>query len=224
MLDTNVTVRGAAPLRLTTFVDMASDTLAVVGTPTLQSSGLPLLAPAVAFPYPPHAYTGCRDWTSPDAHNTTVLASNATSLVLLRQFEYDAHQVACTLLNLTARRVSKHEFVFEPRAGAASWTLACRYGAPEAAPVALPDPVLEMAQRTRHAWDAFWQDGAWVDLSRAVLHSADAFELERRMILSLYTLRAHEYGELPPQESGFVLNTWYGKHHQVCQVWSGRER
>ena len=40
MLDTNVTVRGAAPLRLTTFVDMASDTLAVVGTPTLQSSGL----------------------------------------------------------------------------------------------------------------------------------------------------------------------------------------
>ena len=39
-------------------------------------------------------------------------------------------------------------------------------------------------------------------------------ELERRVVLSLYLMRAHEYGDIPPQETALVHNTWNGKHHQ----------
>ena len=44
-------------------------------------------------------------------------------------------------------------------------------------------------------------------------------ELERRVVLSQYLMRAQEHGPLPPQETALIHNTWHGKHHQEMRYW-----
>jgi len=66
-------------------------------------------------------------------------------------------------------------------------------------------------------WAAFWEGGAAVDLAGGLLAGehgdARALELERRVVLSQYLTRVNSAGSTPPQETGYTLNSWYGKHH-----------
>ena len=73
-------------------------------------------------------------------------------------------------------------------------------------------------------WSAFWASGAFVDLADSRSSSSEtseiahyvesrALELERRIILSLFLTRLNSAGSTPPQETGYVKNSWYGKHH-----------
>lgn len=60
-------------------------------------------------------------------------------------------------------------------------------------------------------WQNYWTSGAFVDLTST--DSADATELQRRIILSQYLLAVNSASSLPPQESGLVNSGWYGKFH-----------
>ena len=62
------------------------------------------------------------------------------------------------------------------------------------------------------AWAAYWTGGAFLDLASAT-GAADALELERRVVLSRYLVRANSAGAEPPQETGLLVNSWGGKHH-----------
>ena len=44
-------------------------------------------------------------------------------------------------------------------------------------------------------------------------------ELERRIVLSEYLTRINCAGSLPPQETGLVYNSWYGKFHLEMHWW-----
>jgi hypothetical protein len=69
------------------------------------------------------------------------------------------------------------------------------------------------------AWSGFWRGGAFVDLAGGS-GAADARELERRVVLSLYLLRALEAGAEPPAETGLLLQGgWSGKHHGEMRYW-----
>ena len=46
-----------------------------------------------------------------------------------------------------------------------------------------------------------------------------ARELERRVVLSQYLTRVNSAGSTPPQETGYTLNSWYGKHHHEMRWW-----
>ena len=46
-------------------------------------------------------------------------------------------------------------------------------------------------------------------------------ELERRIVLSQYLMRANESGLFPPQESGLVNNGWFGRFHFEMIWWHG---
>ena len=48
---------------------------------------------------------------------------------------------------------------------------------------------------------------------RSWCNATVVLELERRVIQSRYLLRAMEAGGLPPQETGLVVSTYYGKFH-----------
>ena len=67
-------------------------------------------------------------------------------------------------------------------------------------------------------WAAFWSQGAFVDLASAS-NASNAFELERRVVLSLYLLRVNDAGAEPPQETGLLANSWNGKHHNEMRLW-----
>lgn len=68
-----------------------------------------------------------------------------------------------------------------------------------------------LADEATSWWEEYWTSGAFIDLTST--DSANATELQRRMILSQYLLAVNSASSYPPQESGLVNNGWYGKFH-----------
>lgn len=66
-------------------------------------------------------------------------------------------------------------------------------------------------------WKNYWHSGAAVDFSQTA--DPRAKELERRTVLSQYLMRINSAGSLPPQESGLLSNSWYGKFHYEMIWW-----
>lgn len=60
-------------------------------------------------------------------------------------------------------------------------------------------------------WEDYWNAGAFIDLTST--DSANATELQRRIILSQYLTAVNSASSFSPQESGLVNNGWYGKFH-----------
>lgn len=71
----------------------------------------------------------------------------------------------------------------------------------------------DLERQSTSWWEDYWTSGAFVDLTS--VDSANAMELQRRIILSQYLLAVNSASSLPPQESGLVNNGWYGRFH-VC--------
>jgi hypothetical protein len=68
----------------------------------------------------------------------------------------------------------------------------------------------------KHWWKTYWDSGAFVDCTAT--KNLRAKELQRRVILSQYLMAVNAAGEDPPQESGLVSNSWYGKF-QLESIW-----
>lgn len=68
-----------------------------------------------------------------------------------------------------------------------------------------------LAKDAESWWEEYWTSGAFIDLTST--DSANATELQRRIILSQYLVAVNSASSFPPQESGLVNNGWYGKFH-----------
>ncbi len=62
-----------------------------------------------------------------------------------------------------------------------------------------------------------WETSGVVDFSDCT--DPRAPELERRFVLSQYLTKIQNSGSLPPQETGLVYNSWYGKFHLEMHWW-----
>ena len=87
-------------------------------------------------------------------------------------------------------------------------------------PVAdVTEPVASIERKSAASWEKYWRSGAAVDLSGS--KDPRWLELERRIVLSQYLMRANESGLFPPQESGLVNNGWFGRFHFEMIWWHG---
>ena len=66
-------------------------------------------------------------------------------------------------------------------------------------------------------WARFWSTGGAIDLSGST--DPRWRELERRIVLSQFLTRLHGAGTMPPQETGLVTNSWFGKAHLEMFWW-----
>ena len=66
-------------------------------------------------------------------------------------------------------------------------------------------------------WFNYWQKGGMIDLGQ--VKDTRARELERRMVLSLYLAKVQSVSEEPPQETGLVYNSWFGRPHLEMTWW-----
>ena len=89
-----------------------------------------------------------------------------------------------------------------------------------------PEPVADVTEsvasierKSAASWEKYWRSGAAVDLSGS--KDPRWLELERRIVLSQYLMRANESGLFPPQESGLVNNGWVGRFHFEMIWWHG---
>ncbi len=80
----------------------------------------------------------------------------------------------------------------------------------------LPSFTATCKAAARH-WENFWTHGGAVDLSGS--RDTRWRELERRIVLSQYLTAIQCAGSMPPQETGLVQNSWFGKFHLEMHWW-----
>ena len=110
----------------------------------------------------------------------------------------------------------EHTFLLQPR-HTSTFSFTCCFS-PE--PVAdVTESVASIERKSAVSWEKYWRSGAAVDLSGS--KDPRWLELERRIVLSQYLMRANESGLFPPQESGLVNNGWFGRFHFEMIWWHG---
>ncbi len=109
-----------------------------------------------------------------------------------------------------------HTFLLQPR-HTSTFSFTCCFS-PE--PIAdVTESVASIERKSAVSWEKYWRSGAAVDLSGS--KDPRWLELERRIVLSQYLMRANESGLFPPQESGLVNNGWFGRFHFEMIWWHG---
>lgn len=75
----------------------------------------------------------------------------------------------------------------------------------------------DVVSASREHWARFWSEGGAVELWDS--QDTRARELERRVVLSQFLTAIHSSGSVPPQETGLMYNSWYGKPHLEMHWW-----
>ena len=78
-------------------------------------------------------------------------------------------------------------------------------------------PAADVFARSAQWWEHFWKETGVLDFSGST--DPRAQELERRIVLSQYTLAAQDTGSVPPAETGLSCNSWSGKFHLEMTFW-----
>jgi protein-glucosylgalactosylhydroxylysine glucosidase len=113
-------------------------------------------------------------------------------------------------------KIKAHEFLLSPDKANNVLTIGCRFNHyPQKALFGVNFEETKNSSITE--WKKYWMRGGAVDFSGST--DKRAFELERRIILSQYLLKAQEAGQYPPQETGLTYNSWYGKPHLEMHYW-----
>ena len=167
----------------------------------------------IEFPYGEEKYYSqyVGNFDARQKHSTQIEKSEGKSVLLSRDVD-DFHYYAAIRIDSSAAveadKTNKHKFYITPSGGTLDFV--CEFSKEKIDTKKLPSAG-EVASASAKGWEEFWMSGAAVDFSQ----SSDARwrELERRVVLSQYLMKVNASGSLPPQESGLVCNTWYGRFH-----------
>jgi hypothetical protein len=169
----------------------------------------------LAFPHASAAFgPDYNDFGHPEAHETRLAESTPTSAVFARKLDDTTYQVRAGWSDGgTLSPAGPHAFVLSSGGDAVEMTVA--FSPREIVEVSEPFAVVRAL--SAGGWKQYWSSGGILDLSG----NADprAAELERRIVLSQYLMRVHESGALPPQETGLIANSWFGKFHMEMYIW-----
>lgn len=197
----------------------------------------------LALPYPQSSDPSANTWRFPDAHTSVVVANASERISILHTADDLALTIDCEWNDAAwiFTRTDAHAFALVPPPGAAAavelscvWApagLAYPIGTTSSdfvrAKVAATRALLGGAARFPFYDDVqaaqaamfsdYWQSASFVEL--AANGAADAFELERRVVLSRYLMRVNSAGASPPQETGLISNSWNGKFHLEMRFW-----
>lgn len=213
------------PVHVATVCHPTRDALGVkIDSPLLRADQLGV---SIRFAGPCSEFRKGYDWQDASAHTTTELNSKSGLLIerKLDDTNYLVH-LDWPQRRTMVMRLSPHEFVLGwPDAEQATFTCSMtppdsglRFGSGAAERVNEADLTFDsIREAAEQHWSAFWSTGGAIDLS----HSSDprAHELERRIVLSQYQTAVNCSGSVPPQETGLVVNSWFGKMHLEMHWW-----
>ncbi len=211
LLDSHFEVEGQ-PIHVLTVCHPALDVLAVRITSPLLAEGR--LAATLAFPYGATQWGNAADWTQPERHQTQAIIDN-NQADFTRILDADRYfvRLACSRAG-RVQAVAAHEYEIRSSEGD-TLDLVLAFS-PEPLAESLPNFDATREASARH-WAAFWESGGALDFSACTDPRAD--ELERRVVLSQYLTASQCAGSMPPQETGLVCNSWYGKAHLEMHWW-----
>ncbi|HEX7317339.1 MAG TPA: hypothetical protein VF297_25800 [Pyrinomonadaceae bacterium] len=203
------------PVTVKTAVHPDADILAVSIESSLISRNA--LSVRFAFPYGSPAMHAA-DWRKPDRHRTEVFSHTPRRALLRRGLDDDSYYVFITwgegAASLEMGGEGGHEFFLKSSGGARLDFITVF--APTSIDITQPTASAVFDASRRH-WARFWGTGGVVELADS--RDKRALELERRVVLSQYLTAIQCSGKLPPQETGLMVNSWYGKFHLEMHWW-----
>ncbi|RYY18442.1 MAG: hypothetical protein EOO36_08135, partial [Cytophagaceae bacterium] len=169
------------------------------------------------FPFPTAAWADMgTDYAHPEAHQSAIVRQKANYALLTHQLDTTRYYVALgwSGAGTLASGPAPHEYVLAPARQSNSLKISALFAPRKLA--AAPTFAATRAS-SRQQWAAFWRSGGAVDFGGTP--DPRAHELERRVVLSQYLTRVHNAGSQPPQETGLLLNSWYGRPHLEMHWW-----
>lgn len=197
------------PVEVVTVVHPSLDAVAVtVHSPLL---ALERVALEIRFAYPAGVW-GPRldDWHSEDKHSTKFSVPNR----LERKLDTANYAVELSTNGELEDGDSQHQYFITQHSGDSLEAVVLFSDGNRAAEV----PTFAATQMAAAAhWEEFWTTGGAIDLSQS--KDPRWRELERRIVLSQFLTAVNCAGSLPPQETGLVCNSWFGKSHLEMHWW-----
>ena len=206
------------PVDVLTVGHQQHDAVAVrLSSPLLAAGRLQV---ALRFPYPTGEWADmAANYAHAEAHRSGIAARQLGAALLTHQLDSTRYAVQLAWTGTAALAAAHpHEFVLTPGPGATVLEVSCRWLPRVAGAKAAPAASFAATQASsRQGWAAFWRSGGAVDFGGTP--DPRAHELERRVVLSQYLTRVHNAGSQPPQETGLLLNSWYGRPHLEMHWW-----
>ena len=172
------------------------------------------LTVSLAFPYGSLDWRNSADWLNPDRHTTQAQINNNRA-EFVRILDSDRYYVTVVCSDgARIQALSQHQYHIT-RTDGDSLEIVFAFS-PDRIVEPLPDFNEVRTAAARH-WRDFWSTGGAIDFSRCT--DPRAQELERRVVLSQYLTAIQCAGSRPPQETGLVCNSWYGKFHLEMHWW-----
>ncbi|MDL4842612.1 glycoside hydrolase family 65 [Aquibacillus rhizosphaerae] len=153
------------------------------------------------------------NWNQDARHETDIVNKSSQHVLLKRVMDEDCYYVRWDWTAGQLVQTKKHQFTLQPSDDSKElhFTVSYKPDAPSQV------EVTEVFNASELHWQSFWEGGAFVSFEGST--DERAFELERRVILSQYLTAIHSGGSIPPQETGFMYNSWFGKHHLEMHWW-----
>ena len=213
-IKSSFTVNGE-PVEVTTYCHQQFDLISAKITSPLIAKGL--LKVRLKFPYASgkHVDSGC-DWQHPEKHQSilTVYGDNSATISrILDTTKYFVNVGWKGKANIAEK--AEHYFVISPGSDQKEFSFSCLFSS-QKNNQSIPD-YKETKDNSEKSWKNFWETGGVVDFTGST--DPRAAELERRIVLSQYLMKANCTGSVPPQETGLTFNSWYGKFHLEMHWW-----
>lgn len=173
------------------------------------------LAVELDFPYPPihstkykyEVFVGVYDF--PENHTTNIEGYRDSMAHIRHELQETNYYLNLRWgpgqpLRLCRQHNATHRYTLKSRSSS-SMAFTANFS-PKKQTADLPAVV---QQRSSSAWNQYWTQGGFIDLTSSSNPKAD--ELQRRIILSQYHVRVNSAAKgQSPQESGLMNNGWYG--------------
>lgn len=207
------TVEGAR-VEVITYAHQQKDAIAVkIRSPLVSQQKISI---RLKFPYPNGEWKDVGvDFSHADKHVSTLFPVNKKLAVITHtkdQLNYSV-KTACSDA-VTVKQRTAHDYVFTTRGTNHEAEFSFWFTQD---PAAAAETYATTKKNSVKYWQQFWQTGGAIDFSGST--DKRAFELERRMVLSLYLTRVNCSGAFPPQETGLTYNSWFGKPHLEMHWW-----
>lgn len=152
-------------------------------------------------------------WEHDDRHETILANKNEQSASIKRVMDEDQYYTLLQSSGATFEQTKTHEVAIKPNRNHDEFELIVAF---EEHDIEINNEV-NVFTDSQQFWNEFWQTGGAIDFSEST--DPRAFELERRVVLSQYVCAVHSGGSMPPQETGYMYNSWFGKAHLEMHWW-----
>ncbi|WP_282936438.1 glycoside hydrolase family 65 [Paenibacillus sp. RC67] len=155
------------------------------------------------------------NWGETDSHVTKWLKQLPSSALIERTMDDDGYTVALSWSQGDLEQTGVHEFILHGSGLSERLEFTAQFS--PLSKVRTLATAQEMIHASRDHWERFWLEGGAIELAEST--DSRALELERRIVLSQFNTAIHSAGSVPPQETGLLYNSWFGKLHLEMHWW-----